>query len=353
MMFLYLPHSRFGIKNRFGKELWCIDKPEGSQEWQAPRWSNRREYCAAVAKYGDGYKLCIIKIPTSELVVLRELAGDWQAAHLWLPSGAAVNTHDAPLRDPRLSGIATTNQAEEAFAEAAEMPDARQARAVYLEVAETFADEDVGRRAQAVLDSPAFQREVSAAPHLAGLWALADRLRPVAGTASRYDAPAYFARNQALLIRMAHLVRALRSEYAGTRTAQHAVSLAATYALPDEPPPLLSEQVEVVATIEAVSRVPTVQQIAPYREAVTFILYSVDRVVSGKYEPSRMVVVHWGMRDGKHTPAASWRVGRRQQLTADLFDSHPELDRITQASGANDPALVPYWCLEANPEASK
>jgi len=95
--------------------------------------------------------------------------------------------------------------------------------------------------------------------------------------------------------------------------------------------------------------VPTAQQIAPYRNVITYIIYRVNKVLGGQYEDERLVVVHWGLKNAKHTPAASWKPGMKQRLTLDLFDAHKELQEITAAQDADEPELVPYWALEAEP----
>ena len=341
MMFLYLPHTRFGVKNKFGEEVWHIDKPRDSEEWQSPRWSNHPDYCSAIAKYGEGYKIVLIHMPTKKMVILRELKGDWSSPLLWFEGpGLLSEAGHAAAR------IVTEEQASAALLEAAEMPDAEQARAVYRKIAERFEGKAVAEEAESMLASAAFAQELEAQPMLNRLWMLEDRLSPVDGADPRYDDTGYFTRNRAVLIRMANLASKVRIDFPGTRAAASVEKIAEAYALPAHPPALLSEQIELVATVEAVSRVPTAAQIAPYREVVTFIRYKVDKVVAGNYELPYMVIAHWGMRDGKHTAAAKWRLGMRQRLTVDPFDSHAELDRITQASGANDASMEPFWALK-------
>ena len=69
--------------------------------------------------------------------------------------------------------------------------------------------------------------------------------------------------------------------------------------------------------------------------------------IAGRYDGGHIIVVHWGMRDRRPAPAASWRPGLRRRLTLDLFDAHPELIIVAAAQEADDPALVPYWALGA------
>lgn len=135
-------------------------------------------------------------------------------------------------------------------------------------------------------------------------------------------------------------------DYAGTHACRRARAIGKEYGLPKRAIAPANERLVVTASIEAVSKVPTAQQIAPYRDAVTYIVYKAGTVIDGKYEDERIVVVHWGMKNAKHTAAASWKPGRKQKLTLDLFDAHKELQGITAAQDADEPELIPYWALK-------
>jgi len=345
LMFLYLPHTHFGIKTRYGEELWRIRHPEGSEEWQSPRWSNHPDLCAAVAKYSDGYKLVVIRISTQQMVVLKNLEGDWQAPHLWVRSGIpGTGPTDAP------SDFTTLEDARRLLAEASTNDNATAAEATYKKVFALFPNQPEGIQAGETLRSPRFARELEAKTLLDELWLLVDRIRPVQDDRATFDTPSFRTRNQALLVRMVGICAALREQFGETRAAALAAKVAGTYGLPDRTDLPQSSRVELIATIEETSRVPSAAQIAPYREAITYIRYRVDQVISGDYTDRRIVVVHWGMKDGQHTPAAGWARGTRQRLIVEDFDAHPELDRITRASGAEDRTRAPYWALEVHQE---
>jgi hypothetical protein len=334
LMFLYLPHTHFGIKNKYGRELWRIPKPEDSEEWQGPRWSTHPEFCCAVAKFDEGYKIVIIHIESQRSVVLRELPGNWQAPHMWLP-GSGV-THVASLPRPRPGELLAAGQQE---------LNTESAAALYEQLADQFPDSDAAQQAKATLGSKAFQDERDAQRLLNSLGALEDRLCPVIGVASRFSEPRFLARNRALLWRMTEAVLALRGGFSSTRSAASATQIKDRYGLPDI---LLGEApapVRLRVTVRAVSTVPTAEQIAPYREVITFIKCDVSHVMEGDYVESELVIALWGMKAGKHLPAARWRPGRELCLQLDLLDSHPELDGITRAADANDPSLPPYWVL--------
>ncbi len=198
---------------------------------------------------------------------------------------------------------------------------------------------------------PAVGSEAGAtlAVELDGLHELLAQLRPAEGVPARFGEPAYFERNRSTLVQLVQLVARLREQYPGSAVAGEAAAVAARYGLPEETAEEGNQQITVVAVIERSSRVPSAAQIAPYREALTYVRYRVERVISGDYAGDRLLVVHWGMRDARPVPAAQWQAGLRQRLTVDLFGAHPELQRVTAADDADDLTLTPYWALSVEP----
>lgn len=340
LMYLYIRHDRFGIRNKYGKELWTFKLPPGSDFVTGPRWSNHPDFCSAVARFGEEFKIVIIQISTKKNIILKNLDATWNTPLLWLPSGEKRAA--GGLRGP----VMTEELAERLFEKVRMLEDVVEAEARCSEIMDRLPGTDVAKNAKDFLESPGFKKELSATPDLKRLLATTDLLVPVSNSKARFSDPAYFRRNRSLLVRMVHLSRRLRNEFAGTRACGHAKQIADTYSLPENTDIPISEILEVEVVIDAVSRVPAAAEISPYREAVTFIRYRVERVVKGEYEEKDMVVVHWGMKDARHTAAAGWRRGMRQKLKVDRFDAHPKLRKITFAADANSPRLIPFWALE-------
>lgn len=338
LMMLYLPHDHFGVKNKYGKEVFKIAMPAGSKEWQSPRFANHPDFATAVAKFGAAYKIVILHLPSARMCVLQDLAGSWDSPMLWLPSG---NT-PSPPREPR----ATPDAAAQALRKAADTRDPEQAQAIYKELVDRHPDSAAAGVARAALTSSALEAEIAAWPALKEFLGLKARLREVTGRPAHFKDADFFERNRALLIRMTKLAAALRIEHPGTRQADEAAAIAKPLRLPKKTNLTIADPIEILATIKAASRVPTAQQIAPYREAITFIVYDVERVLSGTYTDGEILIAHWGMRDAKHTAAAGWKPGLQQRLRVDAFDSHPPLAEITMAADADDGLLTPYWALE-------
>jgi len=341
IMHLYLPHRYFGIRSKFDKELWKIPHPKGSDEWQGPRWSNHTDFATCMAKYGDVYKPSIIRISDKKVVVLKSLGGSWGVSHLFLSSaarkvGGPATAQEASDRPPEW--------ARQKLKEAAADEDALRAAATYREVAEHFADHELGRQAEKALAAAAFRRKLAAAKELERLEALAERLVEVQGAKPRHDDSRFRERNHAVLARMVELAAKLQEQFAQTPAAKRAASIQERYALPDKTAGPGNDKLTVLATIEAVSKVPD-PQTKLYPDLVTYIRYRVDRVLEGDYDGKRIIVVHWGFREDGLRPAAGYKPGMRQELTVDLFDAHEELQTVNAATDANDIALIPYWAL--------
>jgi len=384
IMHLYLPHSWFGIRDKFDREHWKIRNPKGSSEWQTPRWSNHPNFCMATAKFRNEYRLVVVQIDTRQTVVLHEMGGGWGVPKLWLPSaarGTALNagpiahlklqklgSYKARLATaenymPIMLELGNRREAEaktiiEALEKygraqlkaALQTEDPLDALARYREIAARFRSHSIGDLAKAIMNSAPFKKEVEAARKLKALLRLAERLHPVAGAKARFDDRAYFARNRAILVQMVGAAAEIQQRFPETLAGRKAKSVATRYALPISTSKSGNERLVVVATIEQPSRVPSYKQVGhTYTECVTFIRYRIDRVISGSCRAKKIMVVHWGMRNKKRTPAAFWKRGTRQRLTLDLFDAHKELEGINKAEDADDPDLTPYWALKVSP----
>ena len=337
LMFLYLPHTHFGIKTKYGQELWRIRNPQDSAEWQGPRWSTHPEFCCAVAKFKEGYKIVIIHIETKRMVTLKDLPGDWQRPHLWKPVADR-----SLVSSPRLP--------TDLLREAQQTTNIESAAALLQELIAEAPDSDEARQAREILATDSFQDELNAQPLLNELVMLEDRLCPVVDAQPFFTDTRYHARNRTILSRMTRTALALADSFPDSRAAKTANALRDQYALPDTAPEHDLETITVSATIIAVSRVPTAEQIAPYREAITFIKVRIHKVTNGTYDNDHMIISLWGMQDGQHTHVAKWKPGQKKHLTVDCLDAHPELDNITRASDANDASLIPYWANLHQPE---
>jgi hypothetical protein len=80
----------------------------------------------------------------------------------------------------------------------------------------------------------------------------------------------------------------------------------------------------VDARLTAVTRSPTLQFIAPYRQALVVYVYEIVKVHQGINPGPRILVHHWALRDDR-TVAPSTRIGETVRLAVEPFDTHSEL----------------------------
>jgi hypothetical protein len=98
-----------------------------------------------------------------------------------------------------------------------------------------------------------------------------------------------------------------------------------------EPPPRLRVQ----ARLRARSRLPTLEEIAPYRQAMAVFEYEVERVIgedpggAGAVRPgARLRVAHWTILDGAATPEAGLAEAASVELVLERFASQPQLETV-------------------------
>ncbi len=338
LMMLYLPHDAFGIRDPYDREVWRMEKPERSAEWVTPRWSLHPDFCTASARFGAEYKIVIIRISTRAYAVLDDWPGNWVAAQLWLPPGPAGQP-PGPAAAAVSPGAAT-----QALAEAAAGPPLK-SRDRLINIAGQYAAAPIGAAAEARLRDPAFQRACAAEEEFAALQQGLARFNFDPDAAA--DGPrAWTPGDKRALLKLGRQAAQLAADYpesAAARTVRAWLRRYKPQVLAADPPPA---RLVLEGTIAAVSTVPTAQQIAPYPEALVWIMYRVDRVLEGRYNQALVPVVHWGMRDRVRTPAADWAPGRRQRLVLEPFLDHPELHGMVAAQDAYDqPDLDDYWAV--------
>jgi len=84
----------------------------------------------------------------------------------------------------------------------------------------------------------------------------------------------------------------------------------------------------VKAKLVARSDVPTLKQIAPYREALVTYEYEVTRVESGTLENQKIRVIHYAILDGQTLDIAKSKPGQSVTLTIEPFNANPQLSSL-------------------------
>ena len=78
------------------------------------------------------------------------------------------------------------------------------------------------------------------------------------------------------------------------------------------------------------SPVPTPAQIAPYRRALVYHHYRIDRVEKGRMAHRDILVGHWAILDGKVQPGRRPAIGRPIRLAIEPLEDHAQLDSERQ-----------------------
>mgnify|MGYP001577554735 CR=1 FL=1 len=85
------------------------------------------------------------------------------------------------------------------------------------------------------------------------------------------------------------------------------------------------ERLVVQARLIETSMTPTLESIAPYRQALVVYAYEVENVATGAYRHATLLVAHWGLVAGKTRPIPKAK-GQSYPLTVEPLDDHPELE---------------------------
>ena len=119
-----------------------------------------------------------------------------------------------------------------------------------------------------------------------------------------------------------------------TRCVQLAASTpdagAATGGGSDVPAPSAS-RCRVRATLEAVPAIPDPSQLVEYAICLAPYTYTINEVIDGELEPTRIAVMKFIQIDHELRPEITEvQVGSQRELTLEPFDAHPELDEEQQ-----------------------
>jgi Concanavalin A-like lectin/glucanases superfamily len=98
-------------------------------------------------------------------------------------------------------------------------------------------------------------------------------------------------------------------------------------------------QVELEGVLEARSRIPTLDQISPYRRALVVERFRVERIEAGELEPgtTTLRVARWALLDGTATAASALAPGARVRLRLEPYDAQPQLEAVFLSMEKDDP----------------
>jgi len=369
VLHLYAPHTHFGIRDKYDRELWRIGGV--GDNWDRPRWSNSPDLCTVSYSVNK-----IIRISTKEYASIPN--NNLTAQELWVPSGVETPARPSPIENLTLDQLAEykrklaeaedyspiitelramnsteaqaivaelEKQAGTQLAAAKAQDDASVAIGDLNYLAARYAGHPAGRQAREILQSPTFQGEYKAARNYRLMQRIEYELPDVKGARRSYNDPAFFERNKGSLCEMANLLVKMRKDHPNTKALARAEAIARKYELPGSVT-LAKEQLTVRATITKVSHVPTFTEIAPYKDALTYVRMSVDKIDTGTYPGRDILVVDFVIKDKKITPVAEWKPGQKKRLELERLDMHPEIENVYSSQDENDPELVPYLAVK-------
>jgi hypothetical protein len=111
---------------------------------------------------------------------------------------------------------------------------------------------------------------------------------------------------------------------------------------PNAPAGVASGPIVVDARLTAVTQTPTLQSIAPYRQALVVYAYEIVEVHQGTDPGPHILVHHWALRNDRAVPPGT-RVGDTVRLAVEPFDAHPELQGERVIRDMEDPGLPMFY----------
>ena len=87
---------------------------------------------------------------------------------------------------------------------------------------------------------------------------------------------------------------------------------------------------------------PDMAMLASYQRMLVDHIYEVVKVLDGKYEAKKIVVLHWAVLDGLPVPGIPKEIGEECELTVESAEAHPELESELQIIEAEDLAAAVY-----------
>jgi hypothetical protein len=99
----------------------------------------------------------------------------------------------------------------------------------------------------------------------------------------------------------------------------------------------------VEARLRSRSKIPTLAEISPYREALVVFEYEVEASPGGEHPPGRIRIAHWAILDGKTLPVTRAAEGQFLRLAVEPFDANPQLESLYLADTLTDAGGLPLF----------
>lgn len=99
----------------------------------------------------------------------------------------------------------------------------------------------------------------------------------------------------------------------------------------------------VVARLRARSKIPTLKEISPYREALVVFEYEVEESPQAELSADRIRVAHWAILDGETLPVTRVAEGQALRLALEPFAANPQLESLYLADTLPSDKDVPLF----------
>ncbi len=105
----------------------------------------------------------------------------------------------------------------------------------------------------------------------------------------------------------------------------------------------MSDPIELKVKLIAKSRLPTLEDISPYREALVFYEYSLQKRLDGEFSGKKLRVAHWAIYDNKPQPIDNVKIGASRTLKLYPYRQFRELESLyTSDTLTLDPDIPLY-----------
>ena len=90
----------------------------------------------------------------------------------------------------------------------------------------------------------------------------------------------------------------------------------------------MSDPIELRVELVAKSKLPTLEDISPYREALVFYEYRLKKRLDGEFKGKKLRVAHWAIYDNQPQPIGKAKIGSSQELELYPYQQFKELESL-------------------------
>ncbi len=90
----------------------------------------------------------------------------------------------------------------------------------------------------------------------------------------------------------------------------------------------MSDPIELKVKLSAKSKLPMLEDISPYREALVFYEYNLQKRVDGEFKGKKLRVAHWAIYDNESQPIGKAKIGSSKTLKLYPYQQFKELESL-------------------------